>query len=136
MLPGLRSLGRAESARIAPPIGSVAPPVNETTPLSPIRIPGVAIPCRASSAAITEKAVPIRTVRPSFRLAPIRVNATAAAVAAAAVIPTPTKWTSPPNATLSRAKKCPAAVGNTANAPPTARIGASRSLVLRRMRNE
>ena len=55
-----------ESARIAAPAGSVAPPVNMTT-LFVEQEPGVASPCRASSAAITANAVPSRTVRPSAR---------------------------------------------------------------------
>ena len=79
----------AERARIAPPIGSVAPPVNETTPFSPTRKYGVAMPWSESRAAMTEKAVPRRTVRPSRRRAPITVSATAAAAAARAVMPTP-----------------------------------------------
>ena len=37
--------------------------MKATTPFMPMRIPGVAIPCSASSEAMTEKAVPTRTVR-------------------------------------------------------------------------
>ena len=55
--------GNAASASIAAPTGSVAPPVKATRPFQPTIIPGVASPCSASSAAITEKAVPTRTVR-------------------------------------------------------------------------
>ena len=95
--PTRRKAGSAESARMAPPIGSVAPPVNETTPLSPKIRPGVAIPCSARSAAIVEKAVPTRTVRVSRLRAPTIVSATAAAAAGSAVRPTPTKWMVPPN---------------------------------------
>ncbi len=61
---------KAESARIAPPTGSVAPPVNVTTPFRPKITPGVESPCSASSAAITANAVPTSTVRVSAYRAP------------------------------------------------------------------
>ena len=81
---------KAESARIAAPAGRVAPPVSITAPYcsSGKSTPGVEIPCRASSAAITAKAVPISTVRVSAKRAPIAVSAIDAAAATSAVIPT------------------------------------------------
>ena len=88
---GRRSEGSAVSARIAPPTGSVAPPVKATTPLFPTITPGEAKPWRASSAAITANAVPMSTVRPSRRLAPTMVRVTAAIVVANAVVPTQMK---------------------------------------------
>ena len=77
-----------ENARITAPAGSVAPPVNAMTPLSPTTIPGVENPCSASRLAITAKAVPMTTVRVSPRRAPITVSPAAAAVATRALIPT------------------------------------------------
>ena len=54
---------------------------------------------------MTVNAVPRSTVRPSFRRAPTTVSATAAAVAASAVSPTPPKWTQASSVTWSWAKK-------------------------------
>ena len=65
--------------------------VTETTPFCPTRIPGVAGPWSASSAAITAKALPTRTVRTSERLAPATVSAIAAPAVTLAVKPTPRK---------------------------------------------
>ena len=47
------------------PAGRVSAPANAITPLSPIRMPGVARPWTVSSAVIVENAVPISTARPS-----------------------------------------------------------------------
>jgi hypothetical protein len=120
---GRRSDGSAESASTAPPIGSVAAPVKPTSPLYGRMIPGVASPCRASSAAITVKAVPSRTVRPSLRRAPSIVSANAAAVAATAVRPTPAKCVQAPNETWSCAKKPSSVVGRRTAAAAAASAG-------------
>ena len=127
-LSGLRSAGSTLSARIAAPMGSVPAPVNATTPFISAITPGVAIPCSASSAAITENAVPMRTVRPSRRRAPTIVIVPAAAVRAREVMPTPAKWTMPSMETMSPANMCSRSGGTAAANAASASTGASLSL--------
>ena len=81
--------GRAARARMAAPTTRVAPPVKATRPFQPDEHSRRRSPWSASNAAMTENAVPTRTVRASLRRAPTTVSATAAAVAATAVKPTP-----------------------------------------------
>ena len=64
-------------------------PVSVSPPFVPRITPGVARPCTARSAAISENPPPITTVRTSPWRAPMVVSATAAAVATSAVTPTP-----------------------------------------------
>ena len=128
---GRRRAGRADSASTAAPTGSVAPPVKATTPFMPIRTPGVAMPCSARSAAMTENAVPTRIVRLSRRFAPANVRASAATAAASAVRPTPLKCTCGPNITCRCARKESAPNGSTPISAPRARPRSS--VLLRRM---
>ena len=52
------------------PTGRVAAPVSETTPFISTTKPGLAMPWTSKSDAITVKAVPTRTARPSPRRQP------------------------------------------------------------------
>ncbi len=133
---GRRRTGRTLSARIAPPTGSVAPPVNATTPFISTRTPGVVRPCRTSSAAMTQNALPTSTARPSRRRAPTTVRAAAETVASSAPRATPQKCTAPPNWTLSRPTKWRSAGGTHATNDANASDGTSRSLILGAYRHE
>lgn len=128
---GPRKTGSAERASTAPPTGSVAPPENETTPLKPMMIPGVASPWRVSKAAIAVNAVPTSTARPSRRRTPTIVRMIAAAVAAKAARPTPAKWMSAGTAISSGPRKCAAGRGTVARAPASMSTGTSLSLTQR-----
>jgi hypothetical protein len=78
--------------------------------------PGVVRPWMASSAAIEEKAVPIRTERPSPRRAPTSVRASAAAEARPALIAIGRKWIAPSTCTSLPPKRCTIPAGSTAQA--------------------
>jgi hypothetical protein len=130
---GRRKPGSAESARTAPPTGNVAAPVRAITPLAPITTPGVASPWMARSAAMTVKAAPTSTTRPSCRRTPTTVSARAATEAITALTPTPMKCTFVPRSCEWCPKKVSAAPGTIAPAPRSARSWTTRSRGIGRM---
>ena len=85
---------------MAPPTGRVRPPVSATTPFGSNQTYGVVSPWRKSIAAITEKAQPTSTARPSRCRAPAMVSARAAAVAIPAPTATPITCAQPPKSTF------------------------------------
>ncbi len=103
---GLRSAGRAERASTAPPTGSTAAPEKATTPFWPVSMPGVERPWTVRIPAITAKAVPSRTVRPSRRRAPTIERASAAIATASEAKARSQKWTQLSTVTSLRPKKC------------------------------
>ena len=117
---GRPTAGRAERARIAPPIGSVRPPLSATTPYASTEIPGVVSPCRRSSDAITENATPTRTARPSPARAPAMVRVKAATVARPAPIDTHATCIQPPRSTVRSPTKTSTAIGPRATAAASA----------------
>ena len=88
--------------------------------------PGVVSPWTARSAAIAENAVPTSTARPSPRLAPVTVRATAAAAASPALIAIGRKWTVDGRSTSLPPTKWMIAAGSTAQAPSTPATGTTR----------